>query len=85
MQERFGLTINRNDLRKIKWMIQDNQTRIVEKQSNRATRHELEWEGHLIHVIYDKQRGELVTALLPEWSDVGSNRIQTDQEVPQEP
>ncbi len=69
MLERFGITVNRHVLREIKELIHKDGTAFVRKQSNRVSVHALTWEGQLIHVCYDKQRGELVTALLPEWED----------------
>ena len=66
VKERFGLYLKDNDIHNIIQMITTGNADFIEKQSNRVSIHQVEYQGTIMHVCYDRQRGELVTALFPE-------------------
>lgn len=63
MQERFGIAANREEQNELIKLIQNNQTTMVFKQSNRISHHEIEKDGKKFIVVYDKLRKCCVTAL----------------------
>ncbi len=67
--ERYGLELNRHDLRDIAKMIQRNSGQFIEKQSNRITVWEVTYKDTLLRVVYDKNRKVVVTALPFEEQD----------------
>jgi hypothetical protein len=65
LQERYGLTVNRHDLRDMVALIQGGHARMIERQSHRVTVWDLTFHGKEIRVVYDNLRKVVVTALLP--------------------
>jgi hypothetical protein len=66
VKQRFGLYLTEHDYHVMIQLIQSGNTVLIEKQSNRITKHELIYKGETIHVCYDTVRKNLVTALEPE-------------------
>lgn len=64
--ERYGLILNRSDLREIVLAIQRQQATFLFKESNRLTHYALDFQGKRVVVVYDKQRKTIVTFLPPE-------------------
>lgn len=63
IRERYGISVNRHQLRDIAEQIRQGRALFVERQSNRVTRWVVEYQGKKILVIYDSLRGNVVTAL----------------------
>lgn len=62
--ERTNLPLTRELRRKLVSMIHEQKNvRFVERQSNRITVWEAEVEGQFIHIVYDKERKNIVTVL----------------------
>lgn len=73
-EQRFGLTLNRRDMRQIVLNIQSRNPELaqfVSRTSNRVTLWRIYWDGGWYKVVYDTNRGTLVS-FLPE-SDITSN------------
>lgn len=64
--ERFGIYLDNNTQHKIIQQIQKGKAKFVERQSLRITVFEIEIEGELVKIVYDKIRKTIVTALYPE-------------------
>lgn len=60
---RFDLT--EADVAECARMIRDGQSTLVEKQSNTRTVHRVTYQDQTIDCVYDKLRGQVVTALYP--------------------
>ena len=58
--ERFGMAVNIDELSKL---IQENRGIFVERQSLRVTVWDVEYNGTVLRVVYDKKRGMPVTIL----------------------
>lgn len=71
--ERFDLDLNRDDLNKIKYLIQNKKTLMLERSSLRVTIHRVDYKGKRMRVVYDKLRKNIVTFLPME--DHEQNRI----------
>lgn len=69
-KERYGLDINRFLYKDLVSLIQRGKAQLIERQSRRLAAFWLylegELSGHKMRVIYDNQRGTLVTALPPD-------------------
>jgi len=61
--ERFGLDINKQIQKEIIARIKKNQTVMLFKQSNRVSHYLITYKGVDFVVVYDRHRGNLVTAL----------------------
>lgn len=61
--ERFGLELNRQDLRSIVDIIQKQQARFIERQSLRVTIWEVMYSGQLMRAVYDSKRKAVVSFL----------------------
>lgn len=64
-KERFGIRLTKAMRLDIIKKIGSNKTRKLGKQSLRVTGHEVEIEGKLLKVLYDKKRKSIVTILPP--------------------
>jgi len=64
-RERLGKTPNRHMLRELTGLIQRGKSEPLEKQSNRVSKHRVEYQGEKLIVIYDKTRKLVVTV----WKD----------------
>jgi hypothetical protein len=62
---RYGLTLNRRDLRAIVDQIQRGRARLIERQSNRLTLWIVTLRGQRTRVVYDAHRHSVVTFLPP--------------------
>ena len=65
-EQRFGLTLNRRDMRQIVLNIQSGDVelaRFISRQSNRVTLWNVRWDGNWYRVVYDTTRGTLVSVL----------------------
>ena len=63
LQERYGLDLNRHELRKLVIQIQDATAEFLETQTNRISLWRVKHDEVSIDVVYDKKRGEIITAL----------------------
>jgi len=63
LSERYGVQATNEDINKYVQMIQEGRGRIVMKQSRRVSVWDLTINEKIIRVAYDKNRGELITAL----------------------
>lgn len=61
--QRYGLVLNRGQLRQIVQLIQEERGVFLERQSLRVTLWQIEWEGRLCKVVYDSQRKNVVSFL----------------------
>lgn len=63
LKQRYGLNIGKEGIKKIIDMIKNGNAEFVEKQSNRISIFNVEYEEEKIRVVYDKNRKNLVSAL----------------------
>lgn len=74
-KQRYGLTLNRHELRQVVLQIQEGRAKQIEKQGNGKFVFEVTYEGMVIPVVYDKTTKNVVTFLptmldeLPELSE----------------
>lgn len=61
--QRFGLRLNRHQLRELVQRVQRGDGRCVARQSLRVSEWEMLVQGQLVRVIYDKTRKNIVTFL----------------------
>lgn len=61
--ERFGLSLNRQQLRDLVWQIRNSTGVFVRRQSNTRSHWIVTHEGKDLYVVYDNHRQEIVTAL----------------------
>ncbi len=66
LEERFGLTINRHQLRDLVLQIQSGKAEHLETQSNRISIKAVTVNGQKIAVVYDRNRQNIVTFLPKE-------------------
>ena len=66
IQERYGLSLNRHQLRELESLIQCGKGRFIEKQSNRVTVWEVSYQDCHMRLVYDTMRHSLITALPKE-------------------
>lgn len=66
IEQRFGIQINRHDIREIVNLIQTNRAKFIEKQSNSRSLFSLVFKDNLLYVIYDKTRKNICTFLTEE-------------------
>ena len=64
-KERFGLELNRHQLRELVKQIQSGKAEHLETQSNRVSIKRVKFEGSFYTVAYDKNRQTIIT-FLPE-------------------
>tara|TARA_Y100000310_G_scaffold56232_1_gene51667 strand:+ start:58605 stop:58922 length:318 start_codon:yes stop_codon:yes gene_type:complete len=62
--DRFGTSIGKKGRKKIISDIQSGKAKCIKKQSLRVSVFEVEHNGNKMRVVYDKQRKNLVTALV---------------------
>jgi hypothetical protein len=62
-EQRYGLTLNKDDRREIIQKIQTNQAQYVGRSSLTRSLWQVEHEGQTMNVVYDKPRHTLCTAL----------------------
>lgn len=65
--DRFGL--RERDVQVVVEMVQQGRSTLVEKQSNRISIHQVEFNGQRMHVAYDKVHKAPVTFLYPDQQD----------------
>lgn len=65
-KQRFDISLNDNQYMQLINRIKNGKGEFVKRQSNRITIWDLEFEGELIRVVYDKKTTAIVTALYPE-------------------
>lgn len=63
--ERYGVRLTDNDLIVMTKMIQGGQAEFMERESNRATKWLLNYNGIAIPLVYDTQRKSIATILPP--------------------
>jgi len=63
---RYGLKLNRFDRKAIVSQIRNGDCKLVEKQSNRVSIYNLTYNEIPVQVVFDHQRGEIVSFLPPE-------------------
>lgn len=63
LEERYGLTVNRKELREIISLIQGGNACFLERKSTRVTKWQLQYKGRDIIALYDKNRKNLITVL----------------------
>jgi len=61
--QRFGLTLNSDQLQALSRMIRAGRSECIERESNRVSVHRLEWQGCVVVVVYDRLRKQIVTFL----------------------
>lgn len=62
-QQRYGLTLNRQQMRELVAQIQNGKGIFLERQSLRVTLWRVEFEGRKCKVVYDSRRGVIVSFL----------------------
>ena len=63
-RERFGLELNRQDLREIAGQIQNGKdARLLGQESLRLSHWMVSYQGTEMHAVYDKKRHQVVTFL----------------------
>lgn len=62
-RERYGLVYDRDLRAQLIGIIRRGEATMVERQSNRVRVFDLPFEGRTVRVVYDKERGEIVTFL----------------------
>ena len=62
--ERYGITVNTNDLKDTIKDIHNGKAKIIEKKSCRVTLFEVELNGKTCRVLYDKNRKRIITFVL---------------------
>ena len=62
-KERFGIDMNADVHREIVDIIQKNKAKFVQRQSNRVTIWDVDYRYYKLRVVYDKNRGQVVTFL----------------------
>ena len=62
---RFDISLNSNQYNQLVNKVKKGKGIFVRKQSNRVSIWDLEFEGQLIRVVYDKRTAAIVTALYP--------------------
>lgn len=67
MQTRFNISLSTKECKDIVLFIQSGKSDLIKKQSNRISIYAMNINDKLVHVVYDKKRKVVVTALLPEW------------------
>ena len=65
-KQRFDISLNDNQYMQLINRIKNGKGEFVKRQSNRITIWDLEFEGELVRVVYDKKTTAIVTALYPE-------------------
>lgn len=63
LEERYDLKLNRHDIKVLVSKIQCGNARFIRKQSNRVTHWMVNYLGKEIHLVYDKKRQNIITAL----------------------
>jgi hypothetical protein len=63
---RFDVALNSNQYIQLVNRIKKGKADFVRRQSNRVTLWDIEFEGQLIRVVYDKKTSAIVTALYPD-------------------
>lgn len=63
IQERLNFVPNKEDFKNMVKLIQDGETELVRKQSNRVTIHKMNYKDQSFLAVYDKQRQLIVTVL----------------------
>ena len=61
--ERFGIMLTERDQKQICMKIQNGDSIVYRKQSNRVVVHDVEYCGRTIRVVYDKIRKSIATVL----------------------
>jgi len=64
-KSRFDISLNSNQYNQLVNRIKKGKADFVRRQSNRVTIWDMDFEGHLIRVVYDKKTAAIVTALYP--------------------
>ena len=65
-EARFDISLNSNQYTQLVNRIKKGKAEFVRRQSNRVTLWDIEFEGNLIRVVYDKKTSAIVTALYPD-------------------
>ena len=63
LRERYGMHINRHEYRNIVNRVKSGMSSCILVQSNTRSVHRIPYKDREIIAVYDKQRGELITAL----------------------
>lgn len=64
-QQRYGLSLNRHDLRRLVDQIQAGNAQVIKRSSLRVSVLELAIDGLVFRVVYDHKRKNIVTFLPP--------------------
>lgn len=64
--QRFDISLNDNQYLQLVNRVKKGNGTFVRKQSNRVSIWDIEFEGNLIRVVYDKKTSAIVTALYPD-------------------
>lgn len=67
LEERYGLNINRWQLRDMNLQIQSGKAQFIERQSNSRTVWRVQHEGRELFAVYHSGTNSIVTFLMPEW------------------
>ena len=74
IEERYGLHLSETDMRHFSNQIQSGNATFLEKQSNRVSVFSVNTMAGEVPMVYDKQRGTIVTALPGSYVETGSKR-----------
>jgi hypothetical protein len=72
--ERYGVELNRHQLRELADLIRTGKAEFVEKQSHRVSVFRVPIGDTTARVVYDRQRKTIVTFLPPERSEAATSR-----------
>lgn len=64
--ERFGLSLNNDNINDIVKVIQKNEAKFIDRESLRVSRWLLDVSGVTVVAVYDKTRKTIITFLSPE-------------------
>jgi hypothetical protein len=67
MEERFGIGVSVGKCQGIIKRIQDGRSKFIKKLSNRVSVFLFDIKGDEMHVLYDKKRKSLITAMPRHW------------------
>lgn len=68
-KERFDIYIDESELQRLSKKIEAGEAKLVGKQSERVSIYEVRVNSRMVHVVYDKRRKTIVTALPPDWRE----------------
>jgi len=69
-KQRFGINFGKDEQGQIKNLIQNGKATFLWRQSGRVTHWLVKHSDKLIHAVYDKERKQIITVLVPSDEDL---------------